>query len=192
MKTVVFDFDKTLTNYDTMAALVFFEIKKKKYKILYLLFYALLRALSKIGFISVKEEKELAIKYVLTSDYRTFELLCSSFIKTIEFNDIVYILNAEKARGNRVIVISASPEAYLCKMFPEIEVIGTNFHINGNKIVSINQHPYGQKKKDILIKKGIVNIDMLYYDSKSDEYMIPLCKSWVQIKNGKMIKHSQK
>jgi phosphoserine phosphatase len=188
MKITVFDFDRTLTNYDTMTAFLLFCIKKKPIKWLLFPFYISLKIVAKFGIISIKREKEISLFILAPNEINKFKEYCLMFTQTIKFNQIKDCFDNEINSGNRVIVLSASPEIYLKMLFPNIEVIGTTFSVKNNKIVSIDRHPYGKEKLIALIEIGINQFESFYYDSKSDEVLLPICKKPFLIKEGRIIK----
>jgi phosphoserine phosphatase len=186
MKIIVFDFDKTLINYDSLTRLLF--IRMISWRFFLFPFYIVLKVLSKFSCISILKEKEIAFKLLMPNKYDEFDLVCKKYSKKIILNDIKLILDKEIGNNNRVIILTASPENYLKPLFPDADVIGLTFKIDEkNNIISINQHPYGKEKYDCLKALGINKVDSMYYDSKSDEYLIPLCNSWFKVKQGKVI-----
>ena len=181
MKTIVFDFDKTLTDYDTLTDL-FLRLLKERVYLFPLYFF--LKCLSKIGFISVKKEKEIMINVLLKN--KDEGQLFLDFSKTIKLNKIKEILQQLKKNGERVIILSASPENYLKLLFPDCLVFGLIYQIN-NGHYNITQHPYGKEKPQVLIKHGISHFDELYYDSVSDEYLFYMCNKANKVLKGQII-----
>jgi hypothetical protein len=192
MNITIFDFDKTLTNYDTMTDFFMFCVKKKPIKLVLLPLYLLFKVLAKLKIISIKKEKELSLFILAPKNINEFKEDCMLFSKSIRFNKIKEIFDNEINLGNRVIILSASPELYLKLIFPFVEVLGTTFNVKKNKIVSIDRHPYGKDKLSALYEIGIKEFDTFYYDSKSDEELFPICRNSFLIKNGCIIETNKK
>lgn len=191
MKTIVFDFDKTLTYKDTMNQLFF--LRMKGMRSLYWPIYLFLVFLVKLRLITTKKLKETSIKFLLPKHKEKIIETFKDFSKMIILADtIVDILNKNIKAGNRVIILSASPIYYLRELFPKAEIIGTTFEFGSDmKFKKIAEHPYGKEKLNSLIRKGIINIDEMYYDSKADEEIFSLCTVAHKINKGNIIKTTQ-
>lgn len=183
-KTIVFDFDKTLTFQDSLTVL-FKNRMKGKYRV-YIPLYFLLKILSKIRVVSIKKEKEWMIKILFNSNWNIFIDYCKQTAENLELTPIANILNEKILNEDNVIVISATAEYILHYIFrtKPIVIIGTTFKVNNRKIKSITCHPFGKEKYKELIRRKITFIDEMYYDSISDENLIPLCHRWYKVKNG--------
>ena len=187
MKTIVFDFDKTLTYKDTMNQ--FFFWRMRGIRALYLPIFLGGVFLVKIKIITVKKFKEICIRLLAPNSKDQLLSLFKEFSDKIELAESICILNEKVKDGNRVIILSASPIYYLKEIFPMCEIIGTTFTFNLlEEFQNVAEHPYGKDKCTSFIKKGITSIDELYYDSKSDEELFSLCKTAYKVKNGKIIK----
>lgn len=186
MKTIVFDFDKTLTNYDTLTDFFKRQIKHNSFLII---FYYILKCFSKLNIISIKKEKEIMLSLLLKNhdDVQLF----TDFAKTIKLNDVEIKLKEHLSNGDKVIILSASPEIYLKLLFPNCYVYGMKYKRELGKI-HITQHPYGKDKPKVLIENGIQYFDKLYYDSSADEYLIPMCIIWNKISHGLIIETQSK
>lgn len=180
MKTIVFDFDKTLTYKDSLTQ--FFIERMKGWRIIFLPYYVLLKVLSKFKIISVLREKELAMAVLFPKNQLELDKLLIDFASRIELNPlndkVVGVLN----NGNEVIILSASPEIYLKELYPQCQVIGMQIKVNNG--IQITQHPYGDEKIKCLLNRGVTEIDEMYYDSESDESLLPICKKSYKVKNG--------
>lgn len=188
MKTIVFDFDKTLTYNDTLHQLLLWRMCMTR-RYYFLPIYCFLIVLVKMKIISLKRLKEICINILFPKKIDDITKISKCFISKIRLSEIYEKLIMEMSRGNRVVVLSASPTFYLKQLFPNIEIIGTNWYIdkNGN-IGKICEHPYGEEKLISLRKRGILKIDSLYYDSKSDEVLLPICQSAHMVRDGKVVK----
>ncbi len=178
-KVVVFDFDKTLTNYDTLTT--FFSANTRGFCRIE---YFFLKVLSKIKVLSVIQEKEIMLTKL--SHKINLDESLSKYSKVIQLNTVKKILDNEINMNNHVIILSASPEIYIKSLFPDCEVHCLIYEIKKGK-VRIIQHPYGKDKVNVLKSYGIDYIDSMYYDSLSDEELIPLCLEWNKVKDGKII-----
>lgn len=191
-KTVVFDFDKTLTYKDSLSELFMHEMTGWKY--LLQVYYFILKMLSKLKIITVRREKEKMIQLLFDSDCALFEKKCREQAKTIRLTPVFDLLKNHVDARDRVIVLSASSVYLLneiCKELP-IEIIGTTFICRDGKIKRIEQHPFSAEKYKLLSKYGVGEIDEMFYDSPSDECLIPLCKKWHKVKDGVIIKTGER
>lgn len=186
-KTMVFDFDKTLTYKDSLQELFLQEMSGVKYPLR--IYYLSLTILSKFKIITVRKEKELMIKLLFQADEAAFEKKCHKQAKKLRLNPIFNKVNKYVEEGDRVIILSASSEYLLKEVFKEVavEIIGTTFSCVDGKIMRISQHPFSNEKYDLLIQHGVSHVDEMFYDSHNDECLIPLCKKWNKVKNGVII-----
>lgn len=187
MKIIVFDFDKTLTYKDSLKELFLGEMRGLKYPLR--AYYMFLAVMSKFKIITVRKEKELMIKLLFLSDEAVFAKKCHEQAGNIKLNPVINKVSEYVEDGNRVIILSASSEYLLKEVFKgtNVEIIGTTFICDKGTIKSINQHPFGNEKYDLLIKQGITNVDEMYFDSHNDECLIPLCSRWNKVKDGVVI-----
>lgn len=186
MAVCVYDFDKTLTYRDSFTQLTLSQLKKAKIALLPL--YFCLKLLSRFRLISVKKEKELCLRWFFPKNIDDFNRLCVSFAPRIRLSPIRELLAEDIKRGNTVYILSASPECYIRTIFPDAEVIGMRFRTDScGEIVAIDRHPYSAEKRRILESLGIMHIDYMYYDSKSDEVLRPISERCFQVKNGQII-----
>ncbi len=186
-KTIVFDFDKTLTYKDSLQELFLQEMNGIKYPLR--VYYLSLAVLSKFKIITVRKEKELMIKLLFKADEAAFAKKCREQVKHLRLNPVFNKVNKYVEEGDRVIILSASSEYLLKEVFKgvEVEIIGTSFSCVDGKIKRICQHPFSNEKYDLLIKHGVSNVDEMFYDSHNDECLIPLCKKWNKVKDGVII-----
>lgn len=187
MKIVVFDFDKTLTYRDSLTQ--FFLERMKGWRVIFLPYYILLKVLSKYGVISVQKEKEFAFNVLCPRSEACTNRLLIDFADRIVLNEINEKVDDSLLRGDRVVILSASSEVYLNKIYPDCEIIGLRY--DADKGYHITQHPYGKEKLDLLLRKEIERVDEFYYDSKSDEYVLPICKKAYRISNGKIVEEKE-
>ena len=186
-KTVVYDFDGTLSYGDSMEEL--FNSEMRGMKSVYKIYYYFLKVLSKLKLSTVKREKEKMIKLLFHADEAAFREACEKQTKEYRFSPIMDNLKKDVVEGNRVIVLSASSVYFLRTVFAKmnIEILGTEFNCKGGKIIEIKQHPFWYEKVDTLMEHEIAEIDEAYFDSKWDACLKPLCKQWHRVKNGEII-----
>lgn len=192
-KTVVFDFDKTLTYKDSLSELFLHEMRGCKYPLR--AYYVVLKVLSKSKIITVRKEKEKMIQLLFGSDNALFERKCREQAHTLLLSPLFDTLKELANTGERVIVLSASSIYLLEEVFknlPAVEIIGTDFMCRGGKIQRIDKHPFSIEKYELLSKYGVGEIDEMFYDSPGDECLIPLCKKWHKVKDGVIIKTGER
>lgn len=182
----MFDFDKTLTYNDSLTQL--FLWRMRGWRIIFMPLYFTFKVSSKIGVISIKREKELSIKVLFSNDYLTFDSQCRLFAPKIKLTPCFSLLQEEINKGSQVIILSASPSNYLHHIFTNVTIVATTFCVNDqSEIIAIQQHPYGEEKLRCLLNIGVSHIDTMYYDSKSDEALIPICNEWFRVANGHVV-----
>lgn len=186
-KIVVYDFDGTLSYGDSMEEL--FNSKMNGAKAGYRLYYYFLKVLSKLRLSTVKREKERMIKLLFHSDEKAFRDACINQAKGYTFSPIMALLKKDVSEGNRVIVLSASSGYFLKAVFDNdrVEILSTTFYCKEGKIRYIKQHPFYHEKVDTLIGYGIPVVDEVYFDSKWDDVLKPLCRVWHKVKNGVVV-----
>lgn len=185
-KVVVFDFDGTLTSYDTLAKFFSEQIKVQKRAWLYALMF-LLKVSSKIKLTSIAFEKETMLNILFRGNQTKIQLAFSDFAMHIQPNGLCDLPNTKLAEGYRVIILSASPTEYIKMVYPKCEVIGLEYVVTNNEI-KVTRHPYGEEKKKILLNMGIKQIDEFYYDSKSDEAVLSIAVKGYKVIKGIIVK----
>lgn len=187
MKTVVFDFDGTLSYKDSMKEL--FNEQMVGAKRLYRLYYYLLKVLAKLRITTVKFEKEQMLKLLFHSDVERFAVACREQAGRFKLNPVFGKVQEHIDGGDRVIVLSASSMYFLENIFKgmNVEIVGTSLRCADGCILGIDRHPFYQEKVECLKKMGITEVDEMYYDSKWDEVLIPMCKVTHKVKNGQII-----
>lgn len=171
-KVVVFDFDGTLTNYDTLARF-FAEQIKMQGRVWQNVLLFVLKVLSKLKITSIRFEKEAMLNVLFRGDKMKMLSAFSEYAGHIQTNNLGDLLKLKLAEGSRVIILSASPTEYIQMVYPQCEVIGLDYAVDNGKL-RVTRHPYGEEKKRILLYMGLNQIDEFYYDSKSDEAVLPI------------------
>lgn len=187
MKTVVFDFDGTLSYEDSMKEL--FNKQMRRCRKLYRVYYYLLKVLAKLKITTVKFEKEQMLKLLFHSDVLAFAKASSEQAKSFKLNPVFSKVQEHLAMGDRVIVLSASSMYFLDEVFKgmNVELIGTTFMQENGRIQGIERHPFYYEKVECLKQMGICEVDEMYYDSKWDEVLIPMCKVSHKVVNGQIV-----
>ena len=188
-KVALFDVDYTILNCDSMFKFLWYSIKKKPILIFYLPVIAVYLFLYAVKLVSTSKAKEklfVGINYMDENDLKDFYELV---LKKCIFNTAIDSLKSRKEEGCYVLLITASPNAYL-KYFKDLEfvddVIGTSLQIKDgfytNKIIG-NNCKGEEKVKQILNHLNSKNIEIdfensyAYSDSKSDMPMMKLVKN---------------
>jgi hypothetical protein len=186
---IVFDFDKTLTNSDTVFTFFLFCSRRNPIRLLFIPFFPIVKILSKFHFISVKKEKEIGLKFFCPRKIHKFKECCYQFAKRLALNDIYYnelipLINS----NNKIVIVSASFQYYMESLFPGIKVIGTLMKTNAlDQIVGICQHPFKEEKAILLQSKNLSVIKCFYTDSKNDLPTSKLAEKTIWVKHGKIL-----
>ena len=182
----VFDFDKTLTDRDTLFG---FYRTVAGTDPLFLFKRMLLIAagvLYKAGLITNCTLKRIGIYLFLKGKSRDeLKDAARRYSEQIELNDI-YLNHYQKTDSEKWIV-SASPEIYLRRLFPGDHVAGTTFTFSGNNVTGLKTNMFGQEKKKFLVEKGITRIHSLYTDSIDDKSLMDMSERVYIINQGHII-----
>jgi len=182
----VFDFDKTLTDRDTLFG---FYRTVAGGDPLFLFKRILLIAagvLYKAGLITNCTLKHIGIYLFLKGTSREeLKNAARKYSEQIELNDI-YLNHYQKTDGEKWIV-SASPEIYLRYLFPDDRVAGTTFTYSENKVIGLATNMFGQEKKKFLGEKGITHIHKLYTDSIADKSLMDISEDVYIVNQGHII-----
>ena len=182
----VFDFDKTLTDRDTLFG--FYRTVAGGDPLFFFKRILLIAAgvLYKAGLITNCTLKRIGIYLFLKGTSRDeLEDAARKYSEQIELNDI-YLNHYQETDGEKWIV-SASPEIYLRYLFPDDHVAGTTFKYSGNKVMGLETNMFGQEKKKLLGKKGITRIHRLYTDSIADRWLMDISENVYIVNQGHII-----
>lgn len=184
MRTIVFDFDGTLSYKDSLKELFCEEMMGRKR--VFRVYYYMLKVLSKLKLTTVKFEKEQMLKLLFHSDVEAFAATCRRQAKMFRLNPVFARVQEYIDCGDRVIVLSASSMYFLETVFAgmNVELVGTKLSEKNGKIQGIERHPFYKEKVECLKKMGIHEVDEMYYDSKWDECLIPMCREWHKVQDG--------
>lgn len=182
---VVFDFDKTLTDSDTLfgfyksvagSDLLFFP--KRAVLIAAAILY-------KSGLINNNTLKRIGIFLFLKGrSQKEMEIAAYKYSKQIELNDI-YLHHYQKTDGEKW-VVSASPEIYLKLILGSDRVAGTTFTYRDEKVEGLDVNMFGWEKRRFLNKKGIHHISEFYTDSLTDKPLIDIAQKVYIVENGEI------
>jgi len=185
---VVFDFDKTLTQKDTLLG--FYRSTSKCIFTYYLKLpiYVMFAVIFKLKIINNNRFKDLGVKLFLWNKTRTEnENAGKAYINKIQFN-FVYFNDFITYNKSDVIIISASFREYLFPLFPDYLLLASKIKYNNkDKSIGIAENCYGRNKLKALKELGINEIEILFTDSYSDESLMEISKHVFLIKNNTKI-----
>lgn len=189
-KLALFDVDFTITSKETLMQLYSYSIKEKKSNIKYLpraLFGGLLYVLN---IYDERKVKESFLKFIDGMDKEKLDEFVSRFyqnrLKNILYKDGIDMIKKLKNEGCEIILISASPEFYLNKLYdiPEVDkIIGTRFEFSDGKFMRkmLGKNCKGEEKVVRLneyIKEKGYDVDYqnsyMFSDSLSDKPLLDL------------------
>lgn len=184
---VVFDFDKTLTNTDTLWGFYrqvdgnspIFVLKRS------LLFLSAL--LYKVRVISNTQLKRIGVGLFLKGKSRPcLEESAVDYARKIQLNGIYsnHFLSTQKEKRW---IVSASFEIYLQAIFPNEKVIGSSLQFSEEKVYGLKKNMYGAQKKQALEERRIDKIECFFTDSYCDRPLMNIAKKTNIIKNGRII-----
>lgn len=191
----VSDFDGTLTTADSMFRIILFH-RGRLWLYATLLMMSPLIALMFLGIISNHRTKEILLHRCFGNiSEADFISLCQRFAdnnRSIMRTELYERLKHEQQQGNKVIVITASPERWVSRFVPEFEVIGTKLEFTDKGFTGrfLTPNCYGQEKVNRLIaaypdikanrKKYHITA---YGDSKGDRELLAYADEGTLIKS---------
>lgn len=182
----VFDFDKTLTDKDTLFGFYRSVSGGDPLFLLKRIFLIVAAVLYKTELIENNTLKRIGIFLFLKGVTRDeLEIVARRYSEQIDLNDI-YLNHYRKTDGEKWIV-SASPEIYLRYLFPGDHLAGTTFTYSGNKVTGLKTNMFGQEKKRFLVEKGITRIHSLYTDSIDDKSLMDISEHVYIINQGHIV-----
>ncbi|MBX2916010.1 MAG: haloacid dehalogenase-like hydrolase [Cyclobacteriaceae bacterium] len=139
MKLILFDFDGTITNRDTLFAFTRFTTGNFRYIVGLSIVFPIL-VLHKIGLINSHLTKEFFLKHFFRNfDQKQFEIKCHEFCEHILPNiirkDAYQAIKAHKQAGDKLVIVSASPENWILPWANRegIQVISTKLAFSNGK-----------------------------------------------------------
>jgi len=175
-KNVVFDFDNTLTTFDTIYPfllfccddILFIQIIKK-------ILWIVIKIIYKARLISNDNLKEIGIfMYLKKKEKVVIEKKAKRFFRTISYHPKV--LNKLKYHlevGDNVYISSASFAEYLNEFMKKYKVIKLNCSLleyEFEKVQGLHYNNYGNKKL-LFFNENNISIDVLYTDSLDDRFL---------------------
>ncbi len=194
----IFDVDKTLINGDSMFLMLFFAISKRSVLIFYIPIILVRIILYFFKIIDVKRVKEsiyLPLKYLTEKELEEF--YDKVLLKKIN-PKVMEKLNFHKEQGCQILLVSASPEAYLHYFLKNnyIDIIiGTKLKMIDGKYTN---EIHGENCKGIeklsrikrYLNKNNLEIDFdnsfAYSDSLSDKPMLSLVKNRYKVNKNEL------
>ena len=182
-KIIVFDFDKTLTYKDTLIGFYIFVSNKNFLFILKMLIYLFYMILAKVKFVSNDKLKNKGVHLFLKGkDIIKLKQKSVEYSENILLNKI-YVNYDFNNLNEKIIIVSASFQDYIYPLFPQnVKVIGSKLKIKDNKVIHLDFNCYSERKVEILMKKGLLEIDVLYTDSISDLPLANISKKIILVK----------
>lgn len=181
---VVFDFDKTLTDTDTLFG--FYRHANKNdliFKFKHFLYLAFAVGF-KLRLWNNDRLKGLGVRLFLRGKTRVeIERAAKEYAKFIKLNGI-YHDNYQAIPAEKRLVISASFEEYLIPLLGSQGVVGSLLAFKNDCVSGLQRNMYGKAKSQYLHNRGISNLDMVYTDSFSDRPLMEMAEQVVLIKNG--------
>lgn len=188
-RTVVFDFDKTLTKRDTLTGFYLHVYGYKLSLIPKLFIYNIYRILFKLRLIINDDLKELGVSLFLKG--KPAELISA---KSIEYAQKINLnqLFADydfKNTDEEIIIISGSFETYLKHIFPNnVKTLGSKLSIVDDKVYDLEFNCFSWSKIKVLNNLGITKIEVLYTDSLSDLPLTTIAHEIFIVNKDKVIK----
>lgn len=182
----VFDFDKTLTNRDTLFG--FYREVDGRHPLFRLkqLLLLLAAVCYKLNMIDNDRLKAIGIKLFLAGKPReTIESAAAGYARKIKLNDIYYREYQSTAEADRLI-ISASLESYLRELFPGEQIAASRLKYRSGKVLGLELNMYGPEKRAFLHHQGISRIDCLFTDSPADQPLMDMAGQVFMVRNGKI------
>ena len=166
---IISDFDKTLTDKDTLLGFYYQVILHKKMKILFIPIYYMVILLCKVGILSNTHLKRLGVGLFLKGLLiNELDEIAKEYARRIELNQLALQLIAS---NRKVVVISASFEEYLKYVTPDHWcVYGSRMLIVKGKVSKLDRNLFGDAKgkflRNIYTEK---QFELFYTDSQTDK-----------------------
>lgn len=180
----VYDFDKTLTENDTLLGFFLYGLKKSNINYLKVLIYFCVMIAARFKLISNFTLKNIGIKLFLKNlNAKERNEKFESYHKKIRFNSL--FKNTNFSNLSNIYIVSGSFEEYLRPIFPQNVIVIGSIIAEDYKTLLFNCYE-GDKIK-ALKNKGVYQIDVLYTDSISDVAMAKIAKKICYVKKDKIL-----
>jgi len=181
MPTVVFDFDKTLTEKDTVLGFLL-ETTDKSFMPARKMFFLFFAVLHKLGVIGNDRLKRAGIWLFLKNIPETaIREKATAYANTIRLNSIYdteFVLKYPNA-----IVATASYEDYVKPLCSDHMLLAAKLDYKDGKVSGLKQNAYGSQKVALLNAEGINKIDIFYTDSFNDQPLMNISSVVFLVKN---------
>ena len=185
MMTIVFDFDKTLTDRDTLFG--FYKLTNKPGFSYFIKRVLLLIAAIcfKFKIISNNRLKKIGVSLFLKGKDKSFiDEKGRLYASSINLNKIYYNDYLQYSIRDRM-VISASLIEYLKHKFPNEKIFASSLkYSESKKVIGLEENLYAEQKRKFIEQKGIERIDILYTDSYSDKALMEISNKIFLINKG--------
>lgn len=173
---VIFDFDKTLTEKDTLFGFYKQVDGNNKLFTLKRIILLLFAFSFKLNIISNDMLKKIGVfMFLKGKTKREITMASIDYAKSIPLNNI-YEKHYLSFLPQERMIVSASFEEYLQHIFPNEIIIGSKLSFDSNKVSGIEINLYGYKKKHKLAQMGINSIQLFYTDSYADKPLMEISK----------------
>ncbi len=181
MPIVVFDFDKTLTEKDTVLGFLL-EATDKRFKHIRKPVFLLFAVLHKLGLIGNDRLKKagiwLFLKNMPETEIRKRAAVYAKGIRLNTIYDTEFVLKYPNA-----IVATASYEDYVKPLCSDHILLAAKLEYKDGKVSGLKQNAYGSQKVALLKAQGIQKIDIFYTDSYNDQPMMNISSVVFLVKN---------
>ena len=188
---VVFDFDRTLINPDTTLGFFLFEQFWAK-KFFIFMHYGLLAVLRRLGIITVEQVKLHLLNYWYRHEsLQSLEEKGVRYSKTLKLNGLECLLYEELSRkDSRVWIATASLDIWVLPLFGSLDVwvLSSSVHKNARGRWVFLTHCYADAKAEALKSKGVMVLERVYTDGRSDAPLVNICLEWYGVRHGRVVK----
>lgn len=149
---IIFDFDKTLTNRDTLSGFYALISKEKSFRP----FRHVLYFITEVGyFLKIFGNdtlKKVGVRLFLKGiSFECYQDYCQIYAARIQMNtNVINLLKNRQKQGYEVWILSASFEDYI-KCTLNVNVEASKLRVKSGKIVGLDINNYGRRKKSFLL-----------------------------------------
>ena len=186
-RTIVFDFDKTLTYHDTLFGFLNLVASKNVAYPIKIVVYFIAMVLSSLKLITNSSLKSLGIRLFLKGkSLGEISDISEKYSRQIVCNDLFKEYNFKTT--DNIYIVSASFYAYLKPLFPDNVVIyASRLEFQNKRVFGLKDNCYAERKLQVLLEKGISHIDVFYTDSISDYPLVQISDKTVLIRKNMRI-----
>lgn len=184
----VFDFDKTLTDRDTLAGF-YREVAgdHSGYALKRLVMLAA-AVLYKLRLIDNTRLKKIGVRLFLVGKTRAAVTAAAErYARRIRLNGLYESAFLATDPAGRLI-LSASLEVYLSARFPGERIVGSRLRYRNERVAGLEINRYGTAKRDYLHRRGIDRIAALYTDSSDDRPLMDLADRTYLVAAGRVVR----